>query len=92
MRDSVFIFSCIQYCSYMKLMSFCSSTNIYWSNSKITPISYDYIMEYMTKREHYLALNCHLQIRLDGLMDKELDLRIRGREFESRYGQDFFIL
>ena len=22
-------------------------------------------------------------------MDKALDLRIRGREFESRYGQDF---
>ena len=26
------------------------------------------------------------------LMDKALDLRIRGREFESRYGQEFFIL
>ena len=25
-------------------------------------------------------------------MDKALDLRIRGREFESRYGQEFFIL
>ena len=25
-------------------------------------------------------------------MDKELDLRIRDREFESRYGQEFFIL
>ena len=24
-------------------------------------------------------------------MLKELDLRIRGREFESRYGQEFFI-
>ena len=23
-------------------------------------------------------------------MDKALDLRIRGREFESRYGQEFF--
>ena len=91
MRDSVFILSCIQYCSYMKLMSFCCLTNIYWSNSKMTPISYDYIMEYMTKREHYLALNCRFQIRLDGLMDKALDLRIRGREFESRYGQEFFI-
>ena len=44
----------------------------------------------MTKREHYLALNCRFQIRLDGLMDKVLDLRIRGREFKSRYGQDFF--
>ena len=48
MRDSVFILSCIQYCSYMKLMSFCCLNNIYWSNSKMTPISYDYIMEYMT--------------------------------------------
>ena len=46
----------------------------------------------MTKREHYLELNCRVQIRLDGLMDKALDLRIRGREFESRYGQEFFIL
>ena len=24
-------------------------------------------------------------------MDKALDLRIMGREFESRYGQEFFI-
>ena len=31
-------------------------------------------------------------MRLDGLMDKALDLRIRGREFEYRYWQDFFIL
>ena len=92
MRDSVFILSCIQYCSYMKFMSFCCLTNLYWSNSKMTPISYDYIMEYITKREHYLALNCRLQIRLDGLMDKALDSRIRGREFESRYGQELFIL
>ena len=23
--------------------------NVYWSNSKMTPISYDYITEYMTK-------------------------------------------
>ena len=45
----------IQYCSYMKLMSFCCLTNIYWSNCKMTPISYDYIVEYMTKREHYLT-------------------------------------
>ena len=30
--------------------------------------------------------------RLGGLMDKALDLRIRGREFESRYGQEFIIL
>ena len=92
MQYSVFNLSCIQYCSYMKLMLFCCLTNICWSNSKMTPISYDYIMEYMTKREHYLALNCRFQIRLDGLMDKALDLRIRGREFESHYGQEFFIL
>ena len=92
MQDSVFILSCIQYCSYMKLMSFCCLTNICWSNSKMTPISYDYIMEYMTKWEHNLALNCRFQIRLDGLMDKALDLGIRVREFESRYGQEFFIL
>ena len=58
----------------------------------MTSISYDYIIEYMTKREHFLALNCRFHIRLDGLMDKALDLRIRGREFESRYGQEFFIL
>ena len=58
----------------------------------MTPISYEYIMEYMKKREHYLAFNCRFQIRLDGQMDKALDLRIRGREFESRYGQEFFIL
>ena len=25
-------------------------------------------------------------------MDKALDLKIRGREFQSRYGQEFFIL
>ena len=46
----------------------------------------------MTKWEHNLALNCRFQIRLDGLMDKALDLGIKGREFESRYGQEFFIL
>ena len=38
------------------------------------------------------VLNYRLYIRLDSLMDKALDLRIRGREFESRYGQEFFIL
>ena len=37
-------------------------------------------------------LNYRLYIRLDSLIDKALDLRIRGREFESRYGQEFFIL
>ena len=36
--------------------------------------------------------SCNLYIRLGGVMDKALDVRIRGREFESRYGQDFFIL
>ena len=44
MRESVFISSCIQNGSYMKLMSFCLLTNIYWSNSKMTPISYDYTL------------------------------------------------
>ena len=38
------------------------------------------------------VLNCRLYIRLHGAMDKALDLRIMGREFESRYGQEFFIL
>ena len=33
-----------------------------------------------------------MYVRLDGLMDKALDLSIRGRDFESRYGQEFFIL
>ena len=37
-------------------------------------------------------LNYHLYIRLDSLMDKALDLSIRGREFEARYVQEFFIL
>ena len=36
-------------------MSFCCLTNIYWSNSKMTPKSYDYITEYMTKWKHSLA-------------------------------------
>ena len=34
MQESVFILSCIQYCSYMKLMSFCCLTNIFWSTLK----------------------------------------------------------
>ena len=55
MRESVFILSCDQYCSYMKLMSFCCLTNIYWWNSKMTPISYDYDTEYMAKWEYSLA-------------------------------------
>ena len=66
----------------------------------MTSISYNYNNEYTTKWKHFLAwyvstvwvLNCRLYVRLDGLMDKALDLRIRGREFESRYGQEFFIL
>ena len=33
-----------------------------------------------------------LYIRFDGLMDTTLDLWFRGREFEYRYGQEFFIL
>ena len=32
------------------------------------------------------------QYLLGGLMDQALDLKIRGREAESRYGQEFFIL
>ena len=55
MRESVFILSYIQFCSYMKLMSFCCLANIYWSDSKMTPISYDYITEYMKKWKHILA-------------------------------------
>ena len=37
-------------------MSFCCLTYIYiyWSNSKMTPIIYDYTIECMAKREHYL--------------------------------------
>ena len=50
MRESVFILSFIQYCSYMKLLSFYCLTNIY-----LTLISYDYITEYMTKWKHSLA-------------------------------------
>ena len=50
MRESVFILSCIQYCSYMKLMSFC----------KMTPISYDYITEYITVLS--LHLNCESNV------------------------------
>ena len=46
MRESVFILSCIKYCSYMKLMSFCCLINIYWSNSKMTS---------KTKWKHSLA-------------------------------------
>ena len=38
------------------------------------------------------VLKYRFYIRLDGLMEKALDLRIRGREFKSRYGQEFFIL
>ena len=38
------------------------------------------------------VLNYRLYIRLGSLMDKALDLRIRGREFEFRYVQEFFIL
>ena len=52
---------------YMKWMSFCCLTNIYWSNrfccltnvywsnSKMTSILYDYIREYMTKWKQCLA-------------------------------------
>ena len=40
MRQSVFILSGIQYCRYMKWMSFFCLANIYCS--KLTPILYDY--------------------------------------------------
>ena len=30
-----------QYCKFMKLMSFCCLTNIYWTNSKMTNIILD---------------------------------------------------
>ena len=33
-----------------------------------------------------------MYVKLDGRMDKALDLGIKGRELESRYGQEFFIL
>ena len=36
-------------------MSFCCLTNIYWPNSKMTYIPYDYITEYMTKLKQSLA-------------------------------------
>ena len=38
------------------------------------------------------SYNFRLYIRLDSLMDKALDFKVRGREFESRYGQEIFIL
>ena len=46
MRQSVFTLSCIQYCSYIKWVSFCFLTNIDWSNGKITPILYNYNTAY----------------------------------------------
>ena len=54
------------------------------TRSHIVRCSYKYSTERL--------INCRLYIRLDGLMDKALDLRIRVREFESWYGQEFFIL
>ena len=36
-------------------MSFCCLTNIYWSNSKMTSISYNYNTKYTTKWKHSLA-------------------------------------
>ena len=74
----------------------------------MTPISYNYNTEHTTKRNtlawYDVAINSTIKtvfycisfelayVKLDGLMDKALDLRIRGREFESRYWQEFFIL
>ena len=33
-----------------------------------------------------IIVHVYIYIRLDSLIDKALDLRIMGREFESRYG------
>ena len=92
MQDSVFILSCIQYCSYMKidvillfdqylLVKQQNDTHIIWLHYGIHD-----------KMRTRSRINCRFQIRLDSLMDKALDLGIRGRDFESRYGQEFFIL
>ena len=53
---SVFTLSCIQYCSYIKWISFRCFTNIYWSNGKMTPVLYNYNTEYTTKLEGGLLL------------------------------------
>ena len=58
--------------------------------SRMVRCSYKQYNEYLYFTGY--VLNCRLYIRLDGAMDKALDLRIRGREIESRYGQEFFIL
>ena len=39
-------------CCYIKLMSYCCLTNMYWSNSKTTPVLYNYKTEYTTKWKH----------------------------------------
>ena len=36
----------------MKWMSFCCLTDIFWSNSKMTPILYNYNTDYTTKCKH----------------------------------------
>ena len=43
------ILSCIPLCNHMVGVSFCSLTNRYWSDSKMTSISYNYNTEYTTK-------------------------------------------
>ena len=55
MRESVLVLSCIPSCNHMIWVSFCCLTNRYWSNSKMTSISYNYNTEYTTKWKHYLA-------------------------------------
>ena len=78
-----------------------SKSNRYWSNRKISyNYNTEYTTKWKHYLAwYYLAINRTIkpvfycislklcQIRIDCLMDKALDLRIRGREFESRYGQ-----
>ena len=42
--------SCIQYCSHITSISFCSLTSIYWLNNKITPTLYNHNTAYTTKK------------------------------------------
>ena len=51
-----------------------------------------YLVLQLCEMDIILLFDQYLLAKLHGAMDKALDLRIRGREFESRYGQEFFIL
>ena len=51
-------------CSYMKLMSFCCLTNIYWSNSKMTAIKYDNINIWLQENIAVLTLSMHIPWRM----------------------------